>query len=314
MSERDDYLWDGSGPPDPEIARLEALLRPFEHQGRPLLETPPQSPRTTTKRGWPLLAIGIAAAAGLVLWALFGGHDRAGTPLAPGAPERTFVAEAEPLPVGLGAIAKLMLAPGSSLRFSHWRGDEVLFQLERGRVRAEVAPPPAVQPGFFRIGTKAGLVIDQGCAFELAIDTSGVATVLVTEGAVTFEQDGRSVFVPAGATTSASEFGLGTPCFLLASADLREAVAYFDNARSKSAAALRRKGLEAIAAACRERRDSLVCWHLLRDDDPVVRATAAKVLLDLCGPPEPVGKENTSEWTPEQWLPFLRISAWQPEK
>ena len=28
----DDYLWDRSGPPDPEVARLEALLRPFGQQ------------------------------------------------------------------------------------------------------------------------------------------------------------------------------------------------------------------------------------------------------------------------------------------
>ena len=27
----DDYLWDGSGPPDPEVARLEALLSPLAH-------------------------------------------------------------------------------------------------------------------------------------------------------------------------------------------------------------------------------------------------------------------------------------------
>ena len=32
----DDYLWDQSGPPDPEIVRLEETLAPFRHRTRPL--------------------------------------------------------------------------------------------------------------------------------------------------------------------------------------------------------------------------------------------------------------------------------------
>ena len=35
----DDYLWDRSGPPDPEIARLEELLRPFGQQQSVLAPT-----------------------------------------------------------------------------------------------------------------------------------------------------------------------------------------------------------------------------------------------------------------------------------
>ena len=43
-SRPDDYLWDGSGEPDAEIVRLEALLRPHGHTARPLVlpaRTPP---------------------------------------------------------------------------------------------------------------------------------------------------------------------------------------------------------------------------------------------------------------------------------
>src|SRR5688572_4566134 len=32
-TEDDGYLWDRSGPPDPEIERLEALLGPLRHRG-----------------------------------------------------------------------------------------------------------------------------------------------------------------------------------------------------------------------------------------------------------------------------------------
>src|SRR5687768_10293508 len=40
--ERDDYLWDGSGAPDPEIQRLESLLQPLAHKPR---ATVPDEPR-----------------------------------------------------------------------------------------------------------------------------------------------------------------------------------------------------------------------------------------------------------------------------
>ena len=32
-AEDDDYLWDRSGAPDPEVVRLEALLAPLGHRG-----------------------------------------------------------------------------------------------------------------------------------------------------------------------------------------------------------------------------------------------------------------------------------------
>ena len=54
---KDDYLWDGSGEPDPEVARLERLLGRFRHR-RPAPEFPPiapafQRPRVRTA-WWPL--------------------------------------------------------------------------------------------------------------------------------------------------------------------------------------------------------------------------------------------------------------------
>ena len=44
-----DYLWDGSGEPDPEIQRLEALLGSFHHD-RPA----PVFPEITPERRWTL--------------------------------------------------------------------------------------------------------------------------------------------------------------------------------------------------------------------------------------------------------------------
>src|SRR5215472_12325049 len=66
-SERsDDYLWNGSGKPDPEIERLERLLGKFHHDRRGLV-----FPETVPSRRWSLfprrvqqfaLAMGIATA------------------------------------------------------------------------------------------------------------------------------------------------------------------------------------------------------------------------------------------------------------
>ena len=55
----DDYLWDKSGEPDPQIQELEEILAPLRYQPKPL-ELPNQLPR---RNYFPLLAI---AATGLI--------------------------------------------------------------------------------------------------------------------------------------------------------------------------------------------------------------------------------------------------------
>src|SRR4051812_44152200 len=62
MSEPDDYLWDRSGPADPEVQRLEQLLAPLAHD-QPLDEL-----RLRRKsRRWIYVAAGAAIAAAAVL-------------------------------------------------------------------------------------------------------------------------------------------------------------------------------------------------------------------------------------------------------
>src|SRR5438552_3873050 len=61
----DQYLWNRSGPPDPDVERLEALLAP-------LRSTPPVPdltalPRTTSLWSWRYLTPAFAAAAAIVL-------------------------------------------------------------------------------------------------------------------------------------------------------------------------------------------------------------------------------------------------------
>ena len=62
----DDYLWDQSGPPDPETVRLEETLAPFRYRMRPLdLQRAPRgAPRGAAGKLWRWMA---AAAAVVVV-------------------------------------------------------------------------------------------------------------------------------------------------------------------------------------------------------------------------------------------------------
>ena len=307
MSERDDYLWDRSGQAEPTTREIEQLFAPLAHRDRELpLEALPAQRRNTPPRRWrnPLLALAatLAMAAAALWWSQL-------PTLRPGAAARDFVAANEPMRLELGTLAELTLAPGSRLQFLHWRPDEALFRLEHGKLTARVAPPPAVQAGFFQVDTSLGRVIDQGCKYELSVNENDTY-VFVTEGAVTFAFPQRTVFVPAGASTNVTSRGPSTPVFLTSSPELRKAVRYFDDLSAKGDHTMRTPGAAAIVKACREPSDSLPLWHLLRDEDPALRELAEQALIELVGPPEDAGKIKDETWDPEVWLAFLRLRAW----
>src|SRR5215472_3598304 len=92
MQMKDDYLWEGSGQPDPEIQRLESLLGRFR-QSVPAPEfaaIPQTAPRRTWLWSWPWFAdhrglLGVAAAAAVVLvvgaaWLAWRRTNRPATP------------------------------------------------------------------------------------------------------------------------------------------------------------------------------------------------------------------------------------------
>jgi hypothetical protein len=64
----DDYLWDKSGPPDPEIKQLEEILGTLRYQPKPL-EIPRDAPAPRRRNYFPLLA----AVAAMLLVALLAG-------------------------------------------------------------------------------------------------------------------------------------------------------------------------------------------------------------------------------------------------
>ena len=57
----EDYLWDKSGPPDPEVVHLEQLLVPFRHQQKPPVRRIPKA------LGWLAAAAVLTAAVAIPL-------------------------------------------------------------------------------------------------------------------------------------------------------------------------------------------------------------------------------------------------------
>lgn len=310
-----DALWDPRQPND-EVRALERAVAPRRWRDAPFADSgspsplPVPTPATPPRRWrpWATVLAALLLLAVAITWLATGASPE---PLRAGAASRKFVAAATPLAVPLGELAEVTMQPGSLLEFVHWRADEARFVLHRGAIEVRVAPPPVVAPGFFIVDTPLGRVVDQGCRYRLELRGGGREHVVVTEGAVTFARGEHSVFVPVGAAVDLVPAGPRTPCFVDANTDLRKLVAMWDDERERGEPRERRRELLAkLLFVASAPRDSLVLWHLLRDDEPEFVALAEARLIELVGTPYPT-KEPTPTFDAEQWLAFLRVGAWR---
>jgi hypothetical protein len=227
--------------------------------------------------------------------------------LRPGTAGRTFVAADRPREIALGTLAQITLHPGSRLRFVHWQqGKEALFALDQGGLSARVVQ--GVPAKFFVMATPHGRVVDLGCRYELTLRDDGAAFVRVTEGAVEFEFEQRSVFVPAGAATTVTrERGPSTPLFADAPVRLRKAAAVYDAALAAADAERRQKAVEELAAVCSTPRDALALWHVLEGDPgPGCLEVAERRLYDIVGAPNGMQSKSPT-WDKAVWLAWLRL-------
>ena len=308
MSTHDDYLLDPKATPDPEVQALEQALAPLRWREVPLREGGPLRPMPQPRRLWPWLLAAALLGVTVALVATLGNSG-----LHPDAAARSFVAKGSELRIQLGELAEITLRPGSELKFVHWRAKkEALFELTRGSLEAKVAPPPAVLPGFFCVDTPHGRVVDQGCRYELELRGDGQVHVRVTEGGVEFAAAGRKAFVPAGAEVVVTEDGARTPVFADAPLELKKTVLEYDEVRfKKTSYDVRSMTVKQVLAAARAPRDSLVLWHMLRDPEPAFREPVEAHLIELVGGSPDGGKGKTQTFDPEEWLPYLRLKAWQ---
>ncbi|MCX6631189.1 MAG: hypothetical protein NTW28_26555 [Candidatus Solibacter sp.] len=236
----DDYLWDGSGPPDLEVARLERTLAPLRYRHR-------RHPRPSRAR-WALAAALIAAAAGLALMVTPGERTTAwqvaGANLRQGQTVRTGNTAVR---LEAARIGRVDLAANSVLRTAGGKR----LALERGELHAFIWAPARQ----FVVETPSARAVDLGCEYTLNVDEKGDGVLRVSMGWVAFQVAGREAFIPAGATcVTRRHGGPGIPYFEDASDGLRRAVQRFERG---DAGAL--NSLLAAARPC----DGLTLWHLL---------------------------------------------------
>jgi len=293
---RDDYLWDKSGAPDAEVERLERLLGCYAHRpGEAPLpgesmsagESAPTAARPAFRRR-PALALG-AIAAGLlaiVSGVLLLKAGTAGGYEVRGVADRAWVRAGEELvaaeraTVVIGTLGEVEVEPDSRLRVERIEDDVHRLFLARGRVHATIDAEPRV----FQIGTPAGDTIDLGCEYDLIVDEDGTARITVTTGQVSFELDGREVYVPAGASCeSTPDGGPRAPFFDGADPAFRTAVSAVELATAPDPADIAR------AVRLDSREDGLTVWHLFTSEtaSPELRRAAYESLTSLF--PKPMG-------------------------
>ena len=261
----DQYLWDGTGEPDPEIASLERDLKRYRYVARPKRLTPRKVKLLAVAACFVLAAVGASwlSRRPLSEWQIGGKRvvigqtidtgDKSGAKL-----EAPFVGE-----VQLDPKSRLQVLPSGA-------GNQRLA-LRRGTMHALIWAPPAR----FMVETPSANSIDLGCSYTLTVlpDDSGILSVQT--GWVAFQDGPIESFIPAGAVChTRPHHGPGLPYFESASEELRDAVSKYD-------ATAGRDGLRAIVSNARK-EDALTLWHLVvrtsgADRDLVVQRFASLV-------------------------------------
>jgi len=316
--QNDDYLWDRSGEPDPEIQHLETLLGKFRHDSpTPVFpQIVPERPGAVFPwrlRLFPALAaaaVGMAAIAAVTF--LLHRTQPTSTPIAgwdvsdvQGTPRigRKTISEKEGVShLGIGQTletdaqsraslqaedtGKIEVDPGTRLRLLSMGSGLKRIALDRGTIRAFIWAPP----GQFVVDTPSAVTVDLGCAYTLQVDDSGAGMVRTSLGWVGFKLQGHESFIPAGAACATRpKVGPGTPYFEDSSAPFRSALARFDF--EDTTGQQRAQDVTIILREARN-RDALTLWHLLARVDDQHRVLVYDRLSQLVPPPAAVERRD----------------------
>jgi hypothetical protein len=259
----DEYLWDRTGPPDPEIARLETVLAGYRYSA------PSKRPRL---RARALLAaaacVFLVASATLLLHRKPASEWRmSGKPVAVGQTIETSSAGAK---LEAEFVGEVKLDPNSRLQVLAATAGNQRLALRRGTMHALIWAPPSR----FVVDTPSAKTIDLGCSYTLSVlpDDSGILTV--QSGWVALQAGPIESFIPAGAACrTRPRRGPGLPYFDDAPAVLRDAVTKFDATGDH-------EGLNIIISNAR-RRDALTLWHLVIRTSGADRDLVVQKLGDL---------------------------------
>jgi hypothetical protein len=290
-----DYLWDRSGPPDPEIQRLERLLGQYGYRKQ-----------TAARPLWraPRVLVPLAMAAALVLAFGIWNASRQGPGLS---------WDVRPL-VGTPTVDAEAIGPNTSLQTGGWletnaisraeifvanigivevesntrveltgdRASGYRLKLSHGTVHATINETDA---GFV-IETAAARAVDLGADYYLSVNNDGGASLCVISGSVALESDDRRSIVPAGAVCQTKpKIGPGTPHCEHAPEEFSDALERFDFGGFSSDA------LTAVltqAGPC----DLIPLWHLLRRVDAGERGRVYDCMAAFAAPPAGVTRDG----------------------
>ena len=322
-----DYLWDGSGEPDPELQKLEAALGQFRTKAevpafRVNVQTAdgkaagPFSFARRTPRFLAAALLGTATAAAAVMLfvhvapvATGPGWDVArleGAPVVGTETVEKTVARAK-LRVGellvtdaasrasvqVGGIGELYVDPGSRVRLVESGSNRKRILVELGTIHAAIWAPP----GEFVVDTPSATAVDLGCAYTLKVAEDGSGALQTTLGWVGFHTNGRDAFIPAGAMClTRPKEGLGTPFFEDASEEFRGALHGLDFEGVSGAE--REKALSTVLAEAR-RDDGFTLWHLLARVSDEERPRVYDRLAALVRAPKGTTREGTLRLEPK---------------
>jgi hypothetical protein len=342
-----DYLWDGSGEPDPEIQRLEGLLGKFRHDS-----PAPVFPEIVRERRWtffprhfpwrlqlfPAFATTVAAVAAIaIVTVLVYRTEPAPTTVAgwnvssvegtPRVGRKTIGGKDGTNRLGIGQMletdrqsraslqaddtGQIEVDPSTRLRLLSMGSGLKRIALDRGTIHAYIWAPP----GQFVVDTPSAVTVDLGCAYTLQVDDSGAGMVRTSLGWVGFKLNGHESFIPAGAACATRpKVGPGTPYFEDASAEFRAALTRFD---FEDNTAQHRADDAAIVLREARKSDALTLWHLLARVDEGQRVLVYDRLSKLAPPPAGVTRDGILRldqpmldlWWNE--LGFDDISVWR---
>jgi len=316
---KDDYLWDGSGEPDPEVQKLETVLGRYRHnQPTPSFEQIAEIRRA--KQGWTFFNLPwsyqLGAAAALILLSVAAffvlrpipAQNRGpawdvarleGTPRVgwrsirekTGAGKlrigQTLVTDnSSRASITLDETGRIEVDPGSRLRLVNNGPGHKRLSLEIGTIHATIWAPP----GEFVVDTPSAVAVDLGCIYTLHVDDFGVGLLRTTMGWVGFKLNGRESFIPAGAICETRpKIGPGTPYFEDATPSFREALSKFDFAATTPQ---ERSALLGVLLVEAHKSDALTLWHLLSRVDDLDRPRVYDRLAALAPPPAGVTRDG----------------------
>jgi len=316
---KDDYLWDGSGEPDPEVQKLEEALRRYRHnQPAPKFDETAQTPKVKRPGNffnwrWEYQLSAVAASLLLaVTVSLFMRQRSRGNPgpswdvvRLEGAPRvgwhslgeksgpgklaigQTLVTDSSSrASITLDETGRVEVDPGSRLRLVTNGPGRKRLSLERGTIHAVIWAPP----GQFVVDTPSAVAVDLGCVYTLHVDDSGAGLLRTTMGWVGFKLNGHESFIPAGAICQTRpKIGPGTPYFEGASESFRSALSRFD---FESHTPAERNALLGTLLVDARKDDALTLWHLLWRVSDADRPGVYERLASLAPPPAGVTREG----------------------